>query len=66
MVALPKTILQELGRSIAPRKTVEVAEIRKRFAMHGYGKQKYGKWLQYFLENEILIDTEDGITCIWW
>jgi len=67
MAALPKSIMQELGRTIYPRKEVDVSEIKKRFAMHGYGKEKYGKWLQYFIDNEIIIPTESGrLTCIWW
>jgi len=67
MVALPKSIMQELGRSIYPRKSVEFREIKQHFAMNGYGKQKTVKWFQYFMENEIITETEDGrYTCVWW
>ena len=67
LVMLPKNILQELGRTIAPRKNVEYKEIRNRFAMHGYGPKKINNWLQYFVMCEILHENEDGsYTCIWW
>lgn len=67
MVMLPKGVLQELGRTIAPAKSVEYKEILKRFIMHGYGPAKIEKWMKYFYDNEILTENEDHTwTCIWW
>lgn len=67
MAALPKTIMQELGRSIAPSKYCTMEQMRKKFAEHGYGIGKFGKWLNYFQSNEIITFQDDGtFTCIWW
>lgn len=67
MVMLPKSILEELGRTVYPRKTVEYSEIKKRFAMHGYGPNKIQKWYDYFIACEILTVNEDmTISCIFW
>lgn len=67
MVMLPKGVLQELGRVIAPSKKCDYKDIRKRFLMNGYGPAKIDKWMKYFFDNEILTENEDGsYSCIWW
>ena len=64
---LPKGILQELGRVIAPSKSVSYEEIRKRFIMHGYGELKIQKWMEYLVRNEIITENSDHTySCIWW
>lgn len=64
---LPKSILEELGRTIYPRKSAEYKEILNRFAMHGYGPNKINKWFSYYLKCEIITENEDGsYGCIWW
>ena len=67
MVALPKTVLDQLRRSIYPRKSFTFAEMRDEFAKNGYGPKKVRKWFDYFVSCDIIKEEEDGsLSCIWW
>lgn len=64
---LPKSILEEVGRIIYPRKTASYKEIRNRFALHSYGPKKIDKWLEYYERCEIIKDEgDDQYSCILW
>lgn len=67
MVALPKTILDEVRRMNYPSKSCTYEQLKRQFALHGYGQNKIGKWMQYFLDLEILKENSDGtLTCTMW
>jgi len=66
MVALPKSILAQLRTMKYPSKFFTLDEWKKAFAMNGYGKQKTIKWLQYYIDNGLIEETEMGFTCTTW
>lgn len=67
MVALPKTVLEQIRMKKYPSKFFSLKEYEKQFALNGYGKNKAYKWLNYFTENEILVWTDnDTLTCPLW
>ena len=64
MAALPKTILEQVRRKNYPSKYCSWKDLQTQFALNGYGKGKFVRWLEYFCQNGILEEAsrgEDGI-----
>lgn len=67
MVALPKTVLDRMRMKKYPSKFFTTKDFLREFAIAGYGRPKAVKWLQYFIENEIIVEVDQSnFTCIWW
>lgn len=69
MGKLPKTILSDIRTKNYPSKEFSYADFKKAFASNSYGPTATGKWFQYFLDNEIIIEVEprtDRYTCTLW
>lgn len=67
MVMLPRNVLLELGRMIAPRKTATYKEILNHFIVRGYGPNKVNKWVNYYVDADAMKENDDGtFTCVWW